>query len=326
MNWFCNKPLTEEAPNLQGKTVTSSDESVEQDSEDTLMESESVTSSSTKVKKTQYSATFEWYVIKFPRHLYRNHESEIEVQKILSLPTVSKERKALLEKRPSEHTLFCIICYGFYSTKNLWRHRKTCNEYPNKGTSEKGCQSKAQDMLVRHLKLDPELKSKVFPRMRADPVSLKSKQDILICAFGSRYLRARKEKHFISLRSSTSNHLSKLFDALRPDNYDALVTATQAASKYTSDAQSYKSPTFALNIGTALKQCCEISLVHVLKKCEVLPSVDIATTEAGLRTLIKLIEGNWRFDVSTQVLNDLNIRKLNVVTLVPLAADLKLLK
>ncbi|CAH1981444.1 unnamed protein product [Acanthoscelides obtectus] len=116
-----------------------------------------------------------------------------------------------------------------------------------------------------------------------------------------------------------------LFDALKPVNYDTLVSATENTSKYDKKSQSYQTPTFALNMGTTLKQCCDIALVQALKKSAVLPSVQSADIEADLKTLIQIIEGNWRLDVSGQA-TDLNIHRWNKVTLVPLTGDLKLLK
>ncbi|CAH2005148.1 unnamed protein product [Acanthoscelides obtectus] len=117
-----------------------------------------------------------------------------------------------------------------------------------------------------------------------------------------------------------------LFDALKPHKYDILVKATKLTSGYDDESQTYKSPTYAMNMGTTLKQCCDVALLHVLKKSKSLPTVDNANVEADIKTCIQLIEANWRFDISTNAANDLNLKKWNKVTLVPLATDLKLLK
>nr|CAI5840636.1 unnamed protein product [Callosobruchus analis] len=176
--------------------------------------------------------------------------------------------------------------------------------------------------------------------MIADQISLVAKKDVLICAFASRYLKIHREKHFILVALRQMRELARLlieirkvkpdvvtlFDALKPTNYDLLVAATQSASKYDKRTQSYQSPTFALNMGTTLKQCCDIALVHTLKQSEMLPSIQSGDVEAELKTLVQLIEGNWKFDVSSQAATDLNMQKWNKVTLVPLAGDLKLLE
>ncbi|XP_060522382.1 uncharacterized protein LOC132699597 [Cylas formicarius] len=176
--------------------------------------------------------------------------------------------------------------------------------------------------------------------MRADKISLVAKKDPLICAFASRYLKIHRENHFILVASRKMRELARLlleikkikptikglFETLKPDNYDILVSATKAASRFDKDSKTYQAPTFALNMGTTLKQCCDIALVYSFKKSDYLASTYSATQEADLKTLIQLINGNWKFDVSNQASSDLNINKWNKVTLVPLATDLKLLK
>lgn len=48
--------------------------------------------------------------------------------------------------------------------------------------------------------------------------------------------------------------------------------------------------------------------------------------QVDLRTLVQLIESSWKFDVSSNAADDLNLKKWNKVTIVSLASDLKLLK
>ncbi|KAJ8927562.1 hypothetical protein NQ314_019957, partial [Rhamnusium bicolor] len=317
-------------------------------------------SKTTNTKKTVFCYYCESYVLNFPRHLSRNHKTELDVQKILALPSFSKERKNLLyslrkkgnylnsnevskpvrKGADASNYLPCTHCLGFYSARNLWRHRKQCDANPAKGTSARNSQTDAQNFLIRHLRVDPQLKTDIFPRMRADQVSLVAKKDPLICAFASRYLKIHREKHFVLVTSRKMRELARLlieakkikpsitdlFGALKPENYDVLVSATKAASRYDPDNNSYEAPTFALQIGTTLKQCCDVALVHALKKSETFPTIQSANTEGELKTLSQLIKGNWKFDVSTQAANDLNLQKLNKVSLVPLASDLKLLK
>lgn len=234
----------------------------------------------------------------------------------------------------------CKHCLGYYSSKNLWRHIKQCDANPSKGASAKNAKSEAQNFLIRTLKVDDHLKDEVFPRMRADQISLTAKKDKLICAFASRYLKIHRDKHFVLVASRKMRELARLliemqkldtslndlFQCLKPEHYDKLVSATKAASKYDYEKRSYQSPTFALNMGTVLKQCCDIALMHVLKRSVLFPTISSANVEANLKSLIDLIASNWKFDISNQAACDLNIKKWNKVTLIPLASDLKLLK
>lgn len=48
--------------------------------------------------------------------------------------------------------------------------------------------------------------------------------------------------------------------------------------------------------------------------------------EADIKTLIQLIPSQWKFEITSQASNDLNIKKWNKISIVPLVADLKLLK
>lgn len=165
----------------------------------------------------------------FSRHVIRNHSVECEVQKILSIRKKDPERKKLLTSlrkkgnyilnnakcvKPMKKTnhsgpddyLPCSTCLGFYSRKQLWKHRKICSG----NSGEAFSQADAQNFLVRNMKIDEKLKSTIFPRMRADKVSLIAKKDPLICAFGSQYLKTHREKHFVNVVSRKMRELSKM--------------------------------------------------------------------------------------------------------------------
>uniref|UniRef100_A0A6P7GZ10 Uncharacterized protein LOC114344736 n=1 Tax=Diabrotica virgifera virgifera TaxID=50390 RepID=A0A6P7GZ10_DIAVI len=307
------------------------------------------------LKKKDFCFYCESLVLNFARHTLRNHASEIEVQKILSLPPKNIERKRLLDvirkkgnylnsndickpiqKSHSENDVLpCTNCLGFYSVKTLWRHRNKCI-----GLKSKGHQSSAQNLLLANLKVDSQLRQTVFPRMRPDKISLVAKKDSLICAFGARYIKIHREKHFINVASQKMRELARLLiqikqrdesikcllDALKSKHFDLLVEATKAEAKYDADKDIYKSPTYALNMGTTLKQCAELAIIMVLKRKNIAETVSSAETEADLKTLIQVLQSQWQYEISSQAANDLNINKWNKITLVPLASDLKLLK
>ncbi|CAH1994242.1 unnamed protein product, partial [Acanthoscelides obtectus] len=46
----------------------------------------------------------------------------------------------------------CIHCMGYYSAKNLWRHRKQCDANPEKGSSGKRSQALGQTLLLGNIK------------------------------------------------------------------------------------------------------------------------------------------------------------------------------
>ncbi|XP_072383264.1 uncharacterized protein [Diabrotica undecimpunctata] len=191
-----------------------------------------------------------------------------------------------------------------------------------------------------NIKINHRLKEEVFPRMKADKISMEAKNDFLIRAFGTRYLKTHREKHFIAVTSRKMRELSKIliemrkidpsistmFSALRPKYFDAFVEATKRIACYDPEKDIYLSPTFAMNIVRSLKQCCDIEITFAYKKQTAYLSVSTATIEAELKTFIHLFETNWSFEVSSQAANNLNLNKWNKVTIVPLANDLKLLR
>lgn len=77
---------------------------------------------------------------------------------------------------------------------------------------------------------------------------------------------------------------------------------------------------------TALKQCCEAAILQWPKKKHDYDHVKAAEVEADLKLMIQLIDSNWKFEISSQALDDLNLAKWNKITIVPLASDLKILK
>lgn len=244
-------------------------------------------------------------------------------------------RKPVQSLRSEKDLLPCDNCLGFFSAKLLWRHRIKCTN-----SKSRDHRVAAQNILIAHLRTDAKLKDTVFPRMRADEISLVAKKDPLICAYGARYIKIHREKHFINVASRKMREISRLlielkkieptikclFDALKPKYFDILVIATKTVAKYNSEKDKFESPTYAMNMGTYLKQCAEIAIVFALKRKEIAETVSSAEAEADLKTLIKVIESQWQYEISSQAANDLNINKWNKVTLVPLASDLKLLK
>ncbi|CAG4975853.1 unnamed protein product [Parnassius apollo] len=149
----------------------------------------------------------------------------------------------------------CEKCLGFYSRKQLWKHKKTCQ--PLSDTANTQVQS--QNFMLRNLNIDKKLKDEVFPKMRPDKISLEAKKDTLICAFGAQYLRIHRAKHFVNVTSRKMRELVKLLlelktlkpslknlmDCLKPQNYDLIVTATKKVSSYNCKTDRYGAPTYA---------------------------------------------------------------------------------
>lgn len=307
-------------------------------------------------KKRNYCFFCKTLVLNFSRHIVRNHSIEPEVQKVLSMPKQSKSRKRLLaiirkkgnyiintqkslfkpmkkcKYKISDDYLPCTKCLGFYVRKQLWVHKKLCG---NTGLIS-NVYFDAQNFLLRHINVSKKLKDCVFPSMRPDNISMFAKNDSLICAFGSQYFRTHRGKHFMNETSRKMRELGKLvieikknnpdinslLDVLKPDYYGTLVLATKNVASFNGKDRC-RSPTYAMNIATSLKQCCNIALLESYKaeSC-----INIKEIQTDLKRLISIIQSNWEFDVSNEAGDDLNLKRCNKITIVQLATDLKLLK
>lgn len=180
-------------------------------------------------------------VTNFTRHIIRNHSTEMEVARYLSLKKGSKDRKKLADelrkrgnflfniggeqkikpvRRPnmfsvtSDATQYlpCKYCYGLYKRLYLFRHIKHCKSKisePKQGRNNRA-QADAHNILLAFTDNDTQLVNEVFPRMAVDAISTVAKTDHLIKAFGSRYLKCHKEKHLINVVSQKMRTLARL--------------------------------------------------------------------------------------------------------------------
>nr|CAI5821401.1 unnamed protein product [Callosobruchus analis] len=254
-----------------------------------------VTSSDKKYKrKPDYCFFCDTDVQNFARHIQRNHLGESEVQKILTLPVNSLDRKRGIRQ-------------------NL--------------------------MLPKNI-LNTQLRTNVFPRMLADQVSLKAKKDALICAYGSRYINTHREQHHINICSRKMRELAKLliqcqkleptiknlFDLLQPQFFDMVVESVKVIARYNPETDVYRSPTFAMNISRSLKDCCDIAILHIIKRKYNYLHVSAPEAEANIGKFRQLLENMWKHEISSHAGRDLNTKTWNKVTLVPLATDLKMFR
>lgn len=270
-------------------------------------------------------------VLNFARHIQRNHSSEEEVAKIISLPPGSKERTELLtilRKRgnflsnsyecvkpvkkanlPNTKHVPCKYCLGFYTSNLLYRHVKKCKLKTENSKTYSHLTDAQNALLLRDNMpfVDTNLVKSVFPRMMADEVSLVAKKDQLICMFGAQYIKTNQAKRSINVCSRKMRELSKLLiemrehkpqiksfiDVLQPENFDLVVSIAKKLSKYDEAQDRYIHPTFAFNIKSAMKQCCDIVVESVLKKNHIGLRVPAVKTENACKIFKTLVSGSW---------------------------------
>lgn len=298
----------------------------------------------------------------FARHMSKWHSQEIEVVKIFCHKANSKERRLALSNlrkrgnfirnreaatlRPvkrlkfnekcysPENYLPCKYCLGYYKKKCLFRHTKICpSNYDKETKRRQTSQSDGQTTLLLHSlsKYDDLLRSKIFPRMRADDINLIAKRDPLICQYAYSYIKGRQSKGNIDLVRQNMRKLAKLLqyartrnsevkhliDILRPKYFEVIVSGVNKLAQYNLETDNYESPTLAINFGTLIKKCCDLAYIHLLQ-------IDNTNDQRkDLKILKKLIESQWCNEVSAQAGSNLSQNRWNKEELLPLTSDLK---
>lgn len=291
---------------------------------------------SDRFKKKAYCFFCNNLVSNFARHLRRNHYEESEVKQCFVNRAGSQKRKHMLKllrnkgnfikkskrvNKPHTNFLPCIHCLGYFGKKSLARHVRQCfanTEQNNNKNNNKNCLSQAQNILLRRRKIHESLINTVFLRMRADSISFVAKQDELICAYGARYLRMHCTKHMINSVSNRMRNLAKLlieiskinpkiqnlFQVLHPEHYSIIVEATKIVAKFNPVENVYQSPSYAINIVTSLKQCCELAIIYARKRQHFLACTE---TEVNLQKMIELLRSDWKHHVIS--FDDINLKK-----------------
>lgn len=106
--------------------------------------------------------------------------------------------------------------------------------------------------------------------------------------------------------------------------YTHAVHATKFVARYNEVSRQFDAPTYAMsNIATLIKQCCSIALLQS-SKMEATVQTDCCSSRFKNTIKINCKELEvWYF---YQAADDLNVKKWNKITIVPLAAGLKLFK
>ncbi|KAG5891205.1 hypothetical protein JTB14_012690 [Gonioctena quinquepunctata] len=170
--------------------------------------------------------------------------------------------------------------------------------------------------------------------MRADDISFIAKTDPLICAVARRYLKSHRDEQFRLVASRKMRQLAMLLNemkkkkpvknllqALNPANFETIVECTKIIARFDAKNSTYGAPSLASHMGTELKDCIDVGYnmsleLHHMETEEMMK----------LKTLKELITSEWRYEVSTIANNDLQQKKWNKPTLIPLDEDLTLVK
>ena len=257
------------------------------------------------------------------------------------------------EKEVVDHQMFtpCTFCLAFVQKHELWRHAASCplNEKrkeagcsPDENSYHRKLRQESQMLLFsstnRPAECSERFMTDVVSSMVDDKISFIAKKDALILAYGS-FVYTSKGKSKTAgvsqkmrmlarlmneLHNAVSDESKSLCDYLNPESFDKIVNATKILCGLTKDNSPdelphFKTPSLALKIGYALKQCAVLHRGHALRARDL-------TTLDSLKFFIELIESEWSNKISSIALKTLDDGKFTAPPAVPLTSDLLLLR
>lgn len=233
----------------------------------------------------------------------------------------------------------CQNCLGYFKRQYLGRHRKKCFLRLDKSQNREDHLSAAQIFQVcsgtySDFYSTLRLKKEVFPIMRSDDISKSAMNDVLICSYAESLLLRHKRPQIKNVISNKMrelgrlliilkkiNGVQKLFDIMKPEFFDNLVSATKIMSGYDPETQTFKASSLALHIGTTLKQVCAIATKLIIKKSTLIRCSDQEQALKDIKQLNKLIENHWNSEISSLALKNLNENKHEKPKLLPITTD-----
>lgn len=180
--------------------------------------------------------------------------------------------------------------------------------------------------------------------MRGDEISFVAKKDLLIVHYGESYLKSQKRERKEYSCSNKMRELARLLmtyrnnnncsnisfkDLLHPENFDGVVSATRKLAGFDPLSKTYKSPSIAIHMGTALKVISD-ELIHLILKRS--PGFMTDSPEKSLewrrniKNFKKLVEARWNKEISSVANKDLNEKRWQKPLLVPLISDVKIFR
>lgn len=235
----------------------------------------------------------------------------------------------------------CVSCYGFYHSKELWRHASKCPLKSNKQESSQHATIQAEARLMLKaavmqdsiLSEDAEIMDKLKTRkdeigrqIEGDTLILKM-ANILFKKLGSRRKndisqRARqlaRLKMEVNKMKSEENTLMELICGKKYDNVLAAVHQLAGLYENEENVNRFEKPGLALRLGHNLVKAADIKFGMSLRSED---TVGLRESE----TFLKLIKSEFKDSVTSVALATLRTNKFNKGEILPLTEDLTKLK
>nr|XP_023026197.1 uncharacterized protein LOC111514190 [Leptinotarsa decemlineata] len=172
--------------------------------------------------------------------------------------------------------------------------------------------------------------------MRVDEISKTVMEDVLICSYEESQLRRHKRVQLATMVSNKMRELGRLlivlkqtvgirnlFDALKPEFFDNIVTATKIISGYDEENRNYKSPSLALHMSTRLTQVCDIATKLMIKKSKFMHYENSQDSLKNIKRFKMLVSSHFNSEISSLALKDLNEKQWKKPKTFPLTSELQ---
>lgn len=263
----------------------------------------------------------------------------------------TKEGELKVARRPSSDVrvnpddyLPCKICNGFFPTDELSRHASMCmlQEGEERKISAKRLRYEGRLLLSGNEHpsgFSQELYDNVLSIMSTDDVSAVAQTDETILILGSSLIDKRGNEKgvevsqqmrllarvVIEARKLLGNAKASLADLLKPGHFDLLITCAKNLGGCHSSANAapgkkqFKSPSTAIKCGYSMKKAALVLRGQALraKHLDLKNDIDI---------FLELYEAEWGDKITAPALDDLSYKKHNAPQLLPITADLVLLR
>lgn len=239
----------------------------------------------------------------------------------------------------------CGYCKGIFKKTYLSRHAKKCKakEVHQRGakhmTASQTLIASASDFGSALSKM--RVTSEVFSIMKPDEISLVAKTDPLIVMFGENYLKKHKRPQTIHCCSNKMRELARLLidfhektgktsatliDLLDPTLFDQIINCVKNISGYNETTKTFRAPSLSAHIGTSLKQMSDICLKLLWQQNKLIRVENPDQKATHVKLFRKLVESQWTTEISSLAIKDLNEKKWQKKTVLPLTKDVQKFK
>ncbi|XP_078790319.1 uncharacterized protein LOC111947145 isoform X1 [Oryzias latipes] len=260
-----------------------------------------------------------------------DHNSEVLASGIGTLKPKRTSKKNYKEK----DYIHCIYCQALYLRRDLWRHVRKCSSKPGKATSEGHDKRVLSLASMNESALCQQVSPgvwKILAVMKDDDITSTVRSDFSILQLAQSlfnkhgqdptkfdYIRQKLRecgRLLLVLRKEFS--INTFEDAVRPANFDVVITAVKKVSGYDGEKNCYSTPSLALKLGHSLQK------VNDILHCRALMAQD-STLIKSTQSFKTLFSTKWSEFISHTALSTLNERHFNKPSTLPFTEDVQCL-